>query len=141
MKYYYYDQNNSGGHFHLTDSLVGAHLVAIQAASAEEADYKAECLGIYFNGVADDRDCSCCGDRWYKTYESDSTEEVCLKIWRGKTRVTLAEWLNPPAGKKIRKNMFSFGIGKEWKMIVHHGDGKQQTIIFDQKGKLLKNEI
>lgn len=140
MKYYYFNQNNSGGHFHLDDSMVGAHTAVIQANSAEEANEKAEWLGIYFRGVEDGRDCSCCGDRWYKTDEQDSTDEVCLRIWRSKHRVTLAEWLNPPNGKKIRKNMFSFGIGKEWKMVVHPHEGKKQTLVFSNKGKLLKNE-
>lgn len=128
MKYYYFNQNNSGGHFHLDDSMVGAHTVVIQANSAEEANEKAEWLGIYFRGVEDGRDCSCCGDRWYKTDEQDSTDEVCLRIWRSKHRVTLAEWLNPPNGKKFEKTCF---------LLVLVKNGRWLFIIMKVKNKLL----
>lgn len=67
MSFYYYGQNNSGGKFHLSD-VVCVHMF-IEAASREEADAKAEQLGIYFDGVDKDIDCSCCGDRWMRGEE------------------------------------------------------------------------
>lgn len=59
MPFYHYDQNNSGGAFDEP-----ALNVFIEASSDEEADTIAEANGIYFDGVEDDKDCPCCGDRW-----------------------------------------------------------------------------
>lgn len=61
--FYCFDQNNSGGWFQVDEDV--AHYVFIEAESASEANDRAESIGIYFNGCADDRDCDCCGDRWY----------------------------------------------------------------------------
>ena len=69
MKYYTFNQNNSGGGFH-TDEAV-AEYVIIQAYSAEDANERAENIGIYFNGVDSGMDCPCCGDRWYHVSERD----------------------------------------------------------------------
>ena len=60
-----YDQNNSGGHFRVNDDV--SIFVLIQAASFDEANAKAEEVGIYFDGCATNRDCDCCGDRWYES--------------------------------------------------------------------------
>jgi hypothetical protein len=64
LKWYEYGQNNSGGRFHVTDRV--SHKVYVEARSPDEANRRAQDLaGIYFDGCADGRDCSCCGDRWY----------------------------------------------------------------------------
>lgn len=60
--FYHYDQNNSGGSFDIDDNVTLN--VIIEAENAMEADMIAERIGIYFNGVEDDMDCECCGDRW-----------------------------------------------------------------------------
>lgn len=60
MPYFAYRQNNSGGVF-----IKPAIEVIVYAANAEEADFRAECHGVYFDGVRKGRDCSCCDDRWY----------------------------------------------------------------------------
>ena len=31
----------------------------------------AEDIGLYFDGVEQGMDCSCCGDRWYRAWEDD----------------------------------------------------------------------
>lgn len=69
MKYYTFSQNNSGGSFRTTDKI--KEYVIIEAPDAEYANFLAERLGLYFNGVSDGRDCGCCGDRWYRANESD----------------------------------------------------------------------
>jgi hypothetical protein len=69
--FFTYYQNNSGGSF------VGPHFVIIEADSNSEADYIAENhpdSPIYFDGCENERDCECCGDRWYRTYD-DGTEK------------------------------------------------------------------
>lgn len=71
MPYYHFRQNNSGGSFDEDPSRGIGASVWIAAETAEDANDRAERLGIYFNGVVSDRDCSCCGDRWYPAQESD----------------------------------------------------------------------
>lgn len=70
LKFYHYCQNNSGGTFVLDKETGITHHVIIQAASAAEADAKAENIGLYWNGVDMGRDCHCCGDRWYRLSNS-----------------------------------------------------------------------
>lgn len=69
--FYTFNQNNSGGRF-VRNSMVD-HYVVVEGKSFEEIIERAESIGIYFDGCSDGRDCSCCGDRWYKPWsESDS---------------------------------------------------------------------
>lgn len=77
-KFYKYEQNNSGGHFDVDDSV--CNMLLIEAESARKANHKAKELGCYWNGVRKDRDCPCCGDRWHKAYdESDDGYEFPYK--------------------------------------------------------------
>jgi cytochrome c oxidase assembly protein Cox11 len=62
MKFYEFEQNNSGGTYVIDDKV--NHIVFIEAASNVNADSIAEDLGVYFNGCDDKIDCYCCGDRW-----------------------------------------------------------------------------
>lgn len=75
--FYTYRQNNSGGSFKITKKI--KHFVIIEADSAKKADKKARDVGIYFNGVENDIDCPCCGDRWRKAddpyFGTDGTKE------------------------------------------------------------------
>ena len=71
LKWFRYDQNNSGGGF--TGPAIE---VWVQAATAGEADAVAESIGLYFNGVEEDMDCPCCGDRWYPAYGDGEEEPV-----------------------------------------------------------------
>lgn len=76
--WYEYDQNNSGGFFDIDDAKGIGPRVWIEAENAADADAKAMRLGIYFDGVADGMDCSCCGDRWYSAnmwYKENSGKE------------------------------------------------------------------
>lgn len=70
MKFYEFRQNNSGGNFHISEEAGIGPSVIIEATSAEEANAKAEAIGIYFDGCDIGRDCDCCGDRWYVVDES-----------------------------------------------------------------------
>lgn len=63
--WYEYSQNNSGGSHVYDDNRGLSERVFIEADSAKEADEYAESIGIYFDGVDNDIDCDCCGDRWY----------------------------------------------------------------------------
>lgn len=62
-KFYTFDQNNSGGSFKINAECGIGYNVVIEANSEEEALKRAEGI-IYFDGVSNDMDCECCGDRW-----------------------------------------------------------------------------
>lgn len=64
LKFYEYTQNNSGGSFIINDNV--DTVVTIQARSEDEANHRAEQIGIYFDGCESGRDCDCCGDRWVR---------------------------------------------------------------------------
>ena len=67
-KFYEYRQNNSGGSFHRDEKIGIDEYVYIEAESAEEANTKAEKVGLYFEGKGD---CECCGNRWSEASEHD----------------------------------------------------------------------
>jgi hypothetical protein len=71
-KFYTFHQNNSGGSYDVTNDV--ACEVIIEATDADDANRRAELVGIYFNGCADEIDCSCCGDRWSEVYEDDGKD-------------------------------------------------------------------
>jgi hypothetical protein len=70
--YYTFSQNNSGG------SWIGPQYVIVKADSASEANEIAENYGIYFDGVKQEIDCECCGDRWCQVWEDEGTEEPTI---------------------------------------------------------------
>ena len=71
LKFFCFQQNNSGGFFNVTDKL--CHNLYIEAHSYNEAREKATDMGVYFNGCDIGIDCSCCGDRW-----DDYADEINL---------------------------------------------------------------
>jgi hypothetical protein len=92
---YTFWQTNSDGGYILTDR-VGI-ITLVEAPTAEEANAKAQSLGIYFNGVAGGKDCRCCGDRW-----TPATED-----WRAHPEEIPAagdlRWVIPEAGVKYER--------------------------------------
>lgn len=64
--WFHFDQNNSGGNFKIDHTAGIGENVWIEAFTPEQANARAEKIGIYFDGCADGRDCGCCGDRWSK---------------------------------------------------------------------------
>lgn len=81
--WYKYNQNNSGGSFVIDDHV--SVTVMVQASNAKEAEAKAESIGIYFYGCEDGRDCSCCGDRWYRA--DDRLDNFTVYHWKKKDQV------------------------------------------------------
>lgn len=73
MKWFVFDQNNSGGSFVVNDKV--CHRLFIEADSFDNAVEKAEELGCYWNGVDEGIDCPCCGDRWYKWEDTIDLDE------------------------------------------------------------------
>lgn len=64
--FYRYHQNNSGGSFSHDERAGIGYEVAIEADSADEANFRAENIGLYFDGNGD---CACCGSRWSSAYD------------------------------------------------------------------------
>jgi hypothetical protein len=108
--FYDYQQNNSGGSF--TGPAIN---VIVEADSVDDANRRAEDLGLYWYGADHDGpDCPCCGDRWYQAYKEG---EVVPSLY-GKpvkdstTKSDLYEWL---------------GDGRPWIMIAYK-DGTKEYI-------------
>jgi len=75
--FYTFRQNNSGGTFDVSDDV--AEYVIVEAEDSEEANFIAKRkAGIYFDGVSEGLDCSCCGDRWYGASQWDAYPEPCI---------------------------------------------------------------
>lgn len=77
-KWYKFRQNNSYGEFKIDDDKGLGPTVFIEAFSINHACNVAESLGIYFDGVSNDIDCPCCGDRWSRPLESDASDELVI---------------------------------------------------------------
>jgi hypothetical protein len=87
-----FNQNNSGGSFNHEPKRGIGHYVIVEAFDAEDANRRAEAIGLYFGGNGD---CSCCGDRWHAQwsdapgnfkpmiYDQDVSKGVYLERWGG----------------------------------------------------------
>lgn len=104
--FYAYPQTNSAGRFIQTADL--AAFVIIEAISCEDADERAESLGIYFDGVVNGKDCRCCGDRWTRTTRGTDEPRV---------------WGNTP-DQTIRQCR-EMGV-ENAHYVVHYRDGRKQ---------------
>lgn len=69
--FFHFRQNNSGGGFSGP-----AKNVWIEADDGEDANDRAERVGLYFNGTDDGTDCDCCGDRWWPMDSYSAGTEV-----------------------------------------------------------------
>lgn len=87
--FYTFNQNNSGGRFVENERV--RRYVIVEAGSADDANERATSIGVYFNGCASDRDCNCCGDRWYPVWEGTEGDEV-PSVWE--VPVTLTKDVN-----------------------------------------------
>ena len=80
MPFYCFEQNNSGGQFHVDKNLCPR--VFIEAEDHFEANQIGIGLGMYFDGVRNNIDCECCGDRWHPT-DTDCIDLDYLSRSRG----------------------------------------------------------
>lgn len=82
-KWYEFSQHNTGGSFdHDPERGIG-YSVWVEAESYEEANERAESIGLYFDGCDAGIDCDCCGDRWYRKGSYSSGDPVPTRY--GKT--------------------------------------------------------
>ncbi len=73
-KFYRFRQNNSGGSFKIDKKKGIGTNVFIEASSYEDANERAEEIGLYFYGCDKGVDCNCCGDRWSKAYNNTAND-------------------------------------------------------------------
>lgn len=106
--FYTFEQNNSGGHFVLTDDLT--HFVIVEAKSEEEACEKLIALGAYFDGCEAGMDCRCCGDRWYPSCTERDTPMVKGQL--------------PDQYGKGEWEMLWMEPGRE--IVIHYENGKKE---------------
>jgi len=77
-RFYTYNQNNSGGSFAFDAKAGISHYVIIEAIDAAHANRRAEEVGLYFNGVDNEYDCPCCGDRWYPADDDEGSAKPAI---------------------------------------------------------------
>ena len=101
--FYYITQNNSGGSFYVDQLL--CHAMFIEADSVEEAKSIAENLGCYWNGVDDNIDCPCCGDRWYPSFDEVDFAKLFKKGYNvstwGSSKKSILDWFEKYGKYKI----------------------------------------
>ncbi len=108
VRYYEFSQNNSGGGFDLDENY--GEDVLIAARNKDEANERAQRIGVYFNGCDDERDCECCGDRWSAQW-SESKD--------------VAPLVGGQAPEKyLSENKYAW---HHTKIVVHHADGTRET--------------
>lgn len=134
LKWYEYDQNNSGGFFISNDSV--AHTVLIQAANKRIADMVAQdTAGIYFDGCHDGRDCYCCGDRWYRAYAPLEKFGVCTSYdEEDNYNPRMVEYPDIESMAQAVANEEIFADVGENACILYYFDGTKR-IFTKQKGK------
>lgn len=75
--FYTFAQNNSFGTFDINAN-VRAYVI-VEADTPDEANRKAMNIGIYFNGVSENIDCPCCGDRWFPVGEANESKVPTIR--------------------------------------------------------------
>jgi hypothetical protein len=108
-QFFTFYQNNSGGHFKCNKEKGITRYVIIEAVDASHASSRGEDIGLYFDGVANDIDCACCGDRWCEP--SVGTDEL---IFYGE---------HPSKHKEKGKN-YRFFEEDAFEIAVHYLDGR-----------------
>ena len=73
-KFFTFNQNNLGGSFSYDESSGISEWVIIEAKNADQANDRAECIGLYFDGWGSEMDCPCCGDRWSRVWEEEGDD-------------------------------------------------------------------
>ena len=112
--FFLYSQNNSGGSFIVNENI--GHEVIIEANDYNHANKRAEEIGIYFNGINDGMDCSCCCNRWDEEWSNeDATNEP--EIY----------------GKSIKDYKPRTWFEDEEIVMIYYLDGTKQRLVFTKK--------
>jgi hypothetical protein len=95
-KFYTYHQNNSGGSYKNNDAGGIGPIVIVEATSADDANRRAENIGLYFDGYGD---CECCGNRWHvQSDENEGKETATIYDEDVSKGVYTSPWSNSSEG-------------------------------------------
>ena len=106
--WFHYRQYNSGGFFIFDEEKGITGHVLIEAENADVANARALSIGLYWDGVDEDLDCPCCGDRWCPTF--DGTKEPLVY------------------GKPARNYNGYVWMEDGREIVLHHSDGRIEWI-------------
>lgn len=106
--FWHFNQNNSGGIFDF-DEFSGITVnVIIEADSFNQANSRAEEIGLYFNGCDTGVDCPCCGNRWYPAYDEGDIEPMYY-------------------GQSVKEAVITYNwVTKGKEICVHYLDGRKE---------------
>lgn len=113
-KFYHFRQNNSYGRFDYDEKRGISVNVIVEAVNADDANLRAERIGLYFGG---DGDCPCCGNRWSEQYE-----------YRGKDNSTefpsvYGDKVAPGEAFPKNENAFRWTSDKQFDGFIHYKNG------------------
>lgn len=117
--FYTYDQNNSGGSFHYDEDDGIANYVIIEADSADEANARAQRVGVYFDPYYR-IDCNCCGTRWDEAYDEGDTFPSIYS----KDASIERNYRGPDDGWDSGKIGRMFVGSGEFTTFIHYADGR-----------------
>ena len=121
-----YDQSNPGGSY---DSSM-PNKVFVEGKTAEEANDRAESVGVYFDGVDKGMDCSCCDDRWSRPW-GDGEDSVFSRYWPGEGNIESTKVTpDDPEGMKQYFGQ-SFIIDRQYQIKVVPLEGETKTYNYD----------
>lgn len=106
-------QNFDGRHKIINDDI--SIFTVIEGENLEDIINLAQNLGIYFDGVKNFQDCSCCGDRWERPKQEELTN---LAEIEGQL---LSEFYDPT---------FDSGYSDKHDIVVHYMDGHRRKMRF-----------
>jgi hypothetical protein len=107
MPFFTYNQNNSFGSWDFDKERGLTHNVIVEADTPEQANRKAESIGLYFDGA---QDCPCCGNRWAPAWDDETGDEV-PSLW------------GTPVGEKQRFESMKW-MDEGFETVVHYADGR-----------------
>ena len=113
--FFTYHQNNSDGYFDYDKKKGITVWVIIEAKNAEQANKRAEQIGLYFDGVGVG-DCPCCGDKWYSAYSDDDGTNKPEIYGEPVSKVSGTKWIKK--GKDIAVHYLNGKI--EWFDVKHN---------------------
>jgi hypothetical protein len=102
--FFTFSQNNSGGGFDFDETAGISEYVIVEAATAEEANERAESIGLYFDGEGD---CECCGDRWYGASDYSASDVPSIHDEPVESATVSFKWM-----------------GDDPEAFVHYSDGR-----------------
>lgn len=125
LKFWHFDQNNSGGIFDYDPGAGISHHLLIEAATEQEAkDYFRDIVSSYTASY----DCNCCGDRWSAyTYESFTTAQEWLD------KHVSSGWAHKWMTSKRTGNPISY------EAFAHYADGRIEGLWPDTEKSVAKS--